>query len=1202
MNKAFSFIGIGILAFSFASFSGGEKGEKVEGEYAAPGLVAYAASYSSDPVDEPNYITEYNKTFQYLNISDSLTYYRGDSIKVGIIDSGINYDHEDFKENSVTKVKGQSKGYTYSTNWTIYTASSNGYSCIDDSHGHGTNVAATVAAAINGIGGLGLAPNVELYVYKVTNTENGYEFGAIQLALNDAVTLGLDVVNMSFQSYEKAVSYGTQSMGASSGCSTILSSYLNYAYNHGVTLVGAAGNFNINEKSYPGSNNHVINVGSLNQTGTDKADFSNYGESIDLVAPGYVNVAGRNSNSYYKDTSGTSFSAPLVTAAIALYKQQNPTATPAEIEQALYDSCDPIDDSGSPYENWAGHGALNVAKLLGLVGDANPTGVSIYSSKSSLKEGEKMAFSATVSPTNASDKTVAWTSSNTSVATIDANGILTAKHYGQTTITATTNTGGFTATKIITVNPIAASLTVDPDPVTVEVDDSQEITVTATYSDSSEVELDTSEYYATSLDESICTIEDGVITGIGEGETYVLFEGPDGSDYELEVTVNPSSATISTTPYKETIFNTTNNSAGASSYTNSWSNTTSGFKVDITNANNANNAWNYIKIGDKNNPITGTIITNTAIDKRIGRVSIVIDSITTTYVNSMKLYSSSNGTSWTEEGSFAKETGTKSVDISSPTANKYYKIEISCAKGTNNGIVAISGVKFFNIVSPLSSITVKTAPSKTAYETGEYFNPTGLVITATYSDSSTEDIAYSQATSEYFTFTPNTSTALATNNEQVTISYGGKSTSQAISVTAPKTLTSISISEYKTSFVEGDTFVFGGTVTANYENGSPENVTSQATYTGYTMTTLGQQEITVSYTCRGTTKNAKYNITINQGTLSSIAISGQTTNYELDSSFSFDGTLTATFNNGYQKAFTPTSVSSPDMSTTGNKEVIISLTYNGLTKSTSYNISVTDPYDDDTLLYSTVSVDCTATSLTLYTDSVSSNQKITAIFAKGNGSNSPSKFTTDNIDHIRAYAKNTITINSSKTNIAAIKFTFVSGEGSNAISANSGTYSNGTWTGTALTSSVVFTIGGTSGHRRVATIEVSYYSSANYVKDFSNKLSEICDPSGLTPPSETEWNTIGTKCTNSLFDTDKKALKDTIPNKTGTKAQKAMFYYDLVVRVYGYNNFLGKTVNNANNYISLLGNENSATIYVVIILSTSALLSLLIYIKRKRKI
>ena len=83
----------------------------------------------------------------------------------------------------------------------------------------------------------------------------------------------------------------------------------------------------------------------------------------------------------------------------------------------------------------------------------------------------------------------------------------------------------------------------------------------------------------------------------------------------------------------------------------------------------------------------------------------------------------------------------------------------------------------------LSSIAVKTAPTKTSYTEGENFDPTGLVITRAYSDESTSDWTYAGHTSD-FSFTPSLSTALTTGNTSVTITYGGKSTSQAITVTS----------------------------------------------------------------------------------------------------------------------------------------------------------------------------------------------------------------------------------------------------------------------------------------------------------------------------------------------------------------------------------------------------------------------------------
>ena len=268
------------------------------------------------------------------------------------------------------------------------------------------------------------------------------------------------------------------------------------------------------------------------------------------------------------------------------------------------------------------------------------------------------------------------------------------------------------------------------------------------------------------------------------------------------------------------------------------------------------------------------------------------------------------------------------------TGYNYFKI--SCNSGSVATCTSITIGLSSESTKTLSSISVSTAPGKTTYTAGEYFDPTGLVIQRTYSDSTNDTYTYANHTSE-FTFSPSTSTALTTSHSSVTITYGGKSCSQAITVNAAPVLTSISISGYTTSFVEGDTFSFGGTVTANYSNSLPVDVTAQATFSGYNMTTLGNQTVTVLYGGKSTT----YSVSISEGTLKSIAVSGQTTSYVKNAPFSFDGVCTATMENGYTKTVTPTSVTSPDMSTTGSKTVSVSLTYNGQTKTTTYTITVT---------------------------------------------------------------------------------------------------------------------------------------------------------------------------------------------------------------------------------------------------------------------
>ncbi len=109
------------------------------------------------------------------------------------------------------------------------------------------------------------------------------------------------------------------------------------------------------------------------------------------------------------------------------------------------------------------------------------------------------------------------------------------------------------------------------------------------------------------------------------------------------------------------------------------------------------------------------------------------------------------------------------------------------------------------------------------------------------------------------------------------------------------------------------------------------------------------------------------------------------------------------------------------------------------------------------------------------------------LFDKGNSGNSPSYF--DSGTAIRAYAKNTITISSSTKTISKIEFTFGSSDGSNAITAGTGTYSSGTWTGSAT--SVTFTIGGTSGNRRLSRIAITYEDAGPTITTSVTSLSDV---------------------------------------------------------------------------------------------------------------
>ena len=121
----------------------------------------------------------------------------------------------------------------------------------------------------------------------------------------------------------------------------------------------------------------------------------------------------------------------------------------------------------------------------------------------------------------------------------------------------------------------------------------------------------------------------------------------------------------------------------------------------------------------------------------------------------------------------------------------------------------------------VTGISVKNAPSRTEYEEGDYFDPTGLVINVTFDDESSRDIAYSLKPDE-FSFTPSLTTALQTSDENVVISYKGSNCNQTIIVTEPGTVTTD-----RYYWKEGSTFWFDLYLSSN------QSGYFVATYKGY---------------------------------------------------------------------------------------------------------------------------------------------------------------------------------------------------------------------------------------------------------------------------------------------------------------------------------------------------------------------------------
>ena len=165
-------------------------------------------------------------------------------------------------------------------------------------------------------------------------------------------------------------------------------------------------------------------------------------------------------------------------------------------------------------------------------------------------------------------------------------------------------------------------------------------------------------------------------------------------------------------------------------------------------------------------------------------------------------------------------------------------------------------------VKELDSLSIDTEPSKTTYNEGETFDPSGMIVTAKYSDNSTQDVT------AYCTYTPDGALTLA--DKEITVSYteGGvtKTAKQAITVKGlgVKKLSSIAVTTapVKTTYSAGETFDPAGmVVTATYDDKSTGTV-STYTYEPTTALAASDTEVTISYTEGGITATAKQPITV----------------------------------------------------------------------------------------------------------------------------------------------------------------------------------------------------------------------------------------------------------------------------------------------------------------------------------------------------
>ena len=218
-----------------------------------------------------------------------------------------------------------------------------------DDNGHGTRVASVIAARRNGQGLVGVAPQVRLFSVKTQDSRGEGTVSTMIAGLQWALEHGAHIANIS--------------VGAA-GASYAELRAVDTATAQGMVLVGAAGNGGdaseggLNEAEYPASYRNVISVAAVDAA-NNRAAFSTYNSFVDIAAPG-IPIMAANPEAFggsYLCDSGTSFSAPQVSAVAALLRQSAPGISTDHLRRALV--CGAVDATAPGIDSETGYGVVS---------------------------------------------------------------------------------------------------------------------------------------------------------------------------------------------------------------------------------------------------------------------------------------------------------------------------------------------------------------------------------------------------------------------------------------------------------------------------------------------------------------------------------------------------------------------------------------------------------------------------------------------------------------------------------------------------------------------------------------------------------------------------------------------------------------------------------------------------------------------------
>jgi len=420
------------------------------------------------------------------------------TVNVAVLDTGVDQTHPFLKNRASSKKKDFVFGKTTPV----------------DGHGHGTHVSGIITDATD--------TNVKIMSVKVAD-DLGFGSSAISVeGIKWAVDNGAQVINIS--------------MGGL-GSSQAYQSGIDYATKKNVSVIVSAGNEAADVALYTPAN--VSNAITVSSCGIDDvfSSFSNYGSFIDVCAPG-EDINSSLPGGAYAEWSGTSMSAPYVSATAALLYSTDKLMTPAKVESTLRGKAD--DRGAKGWDPNFGSGVVNIKNCIPKTAPA-VTGVFLNTAEKIVNRGKTYQLVATVNPTNADNRAVTWSSSNSAVAKVDGNGLVTAVKGGVVTITVTTKSGSKKATATIKVPSVDVSgVSLDKTKASILCDKTIQLTATVTPSNATYPSV----RWSTS-DSSIATVsQSGQVTAKKVGDATITVTTTDGGKKaSCAVTVLPVAVT-----------------------------------------------------------------------------------------------------------------------------------------------------------------------------------------------------------------------------------------------------------------------------------------------------------------------------------------------------------------------------------------------------------------------------------------------------------------------------------------------------------------------------------------------------------------------------------------------------------------------------------------------------------------------------------